>query len=111
MIKLMVKDPLEIMDEDDEDDPTSNFVNVKKGNANASENDSENPDKSDDAGKVGATRSRGNLIFLHRLKITICTYDWSDFEKTNLFLSLGKRLSQLESLYHIDVSNSYFEIL
>ena len=68
----MVKDPLEIMDEDDEDDPTSDFVNIKKGNANASENDSENPDKSDDAGKVGATRSRGNLIFLHGLKITIC---------------------------------------
>ena len=68
----MVKDPLDIMDEDDEDDPTSDFVNVKKGNANASKNDSENPDKSDDVGKVGATRSRGNLIFLHGLKITIC---------------------------------------
>ena len=67
MMKLMLKDPLDIMDEDDEDedDPTSDFANVKKGNANASENDSEIPDKSDDAGKVGATRSRGNLIFLH----------------------------------------------
>ena len=90
MIKLMVKDPLDIMDEDDEDDPTSNFVNVKKGNANASENDSENPGKSDDAGKVGATRSRGNLIFLRGLKITICMYDWSHFEKTTCSLALVK---------------------
>ena len=69
LIKLLVKDPLDMMDDDSDDDdiinfPASNLINARKGSENISENDSKHPAKEDDHGMVGSrnpNRSRGNI--------------------------------------------------